>query len=316
MVALSELNSHASVTCFFLTKALQSDFEVVQISGFHAIEDALQHQDAVAVLSTFQAGFTRLYEDDPETFARLKLAFGSRLMSLIDFVSLKRYQETQLFTVLPPRNNLKQILKHRFAAKHVNWMGWCASSEYCRPAATDRFQIFVDHPNYGGVDYSKVIFEALQMVSDECAEAGLDILVQTNNGIESWFESTPYPSFDYNRASKVPWLEIQKVYGLTSLFIVTHPESAGLAVIEAAMSGARIVVPRKNGCSFIAADLLSSGIDHITLECEKNELASGILSSLKSGVDRMRNHQKLARSHDWSLGATRISEAIKNLSLG
>ena len=89
MVALSELNSHASVTCFFLTKALQSDFEVVQISGFHAIEDALQHQDAVAVLSTFQAGFTRLYEDDPVTFGRLKLAFGSRLMSLIDFVSLK-----------------------------------------------------------------------------------------------------------------------------------------------------------------------------------------------------------------------------------
>ena len=169
---------------------------------------------------------------------------------------------------------------------------------------------YLDHPNYGGRLFKKLFLKRSKWLVMNALRRN-DILVQTNNGIESWFESTPYPSFDYNRASKVPWLEIQKVYGLSSLFIVTHPESAGLAVIEAAMSGARIVVPRKNGCSFIATNLLSTGIDHITLECEKNELATGILSSLKSGVDRMRNHQKLARSHDWSLGATRIKRGNK-----
>ena len=57
MLAVSELNSHASVTCFFLTQALQSEFEVVQISGFHAIEDALQHQ----MLLLFCQHFKRLH---------------------------------------------------------------------------------------------------------------------------------------------------------------------------------------------------------------------------------------------------------------
>ena len=310
MVALSELNSHASVTCFFLTKALQSDFEVVQISGFHAIEDALQHQDAVAVLSTFQAGFTRLYEDDPVTFGRLKSAFGSRLMSLIDFVSLKRYQETQLFTVLPPRNNLKQILKHRFAAKHVNWMGWCASSEYCRPVATDRFQVFVDHANYGGEDHSQTIFNALSHICNSGSVPELDMAVQTNNGIETWSSDRNFPDFDFQRTSKVSWLDMQAAYGRSSLFVVTHRESAGLAVIEAAMAGARIIVPKKNGSPFINDALLSTGIDYIIAECDEHSLATTIARELTSGVDRALNHKRLATTHDWTVGARRIKEVL------
>ena len=309
-LAVSELNSHASVTCFFLTQALQSEFEVVQISGFHAIEDALQHQDAVAVLSTFQAGFTRLYEDDPVTFGRLKLAFGSRLMSLIDFVSLKRYQETQLFTVLPPRNNLKQILKHRFAAKSVNWMGWCASSEYCRPVATDRFQVFVDHANYGGEDHSQTIFNALSHVCSSSSVPELDMAVQTNNGIETWSSDKNFPDFDFQRTSKVSWLEMQAAYGRSSLFVVTHRESAGLAVLEAAMAGARIIVPKKNGRPFINDALLSTGIDYIIAECDEYSLATTIARELTSGVDRTLNHKRLAATHDWAVGARRIKEVL------
>ena len=309
-LSVSELDSHASVSCYFLTQSLQKDFEVIQISGFYAIEDALNHQDAIAILSTFQAGFTRLYHDNPVIFHRLKLAFGNRLMSIIDFVSLQSYKEERLFTVLPPQRDPLAILKQKLAVKKVHWMGWCASSNYCQPKPTDRFQIFVDHPNYGGTDYSHVIFDALQIVCDECGKAPPEILVQTNRGIESWSKDAPYPSFDYDRKSKVPWLEIQELYGLTSLFIVTHPESAGLAVIEAAMSGARIVVPRNNGRSFISTALLSGCIDHITLECDKTTLADGIFSSVELGVDRFLNHQKLASSHDWSNGAARVREAL------
>ena len=310
MLALSELNSHASVTCFFLTKALQSDFEVVQISGFHAIEDALQHQDAVAVLSTFQAGFTRLYEDDAVTFRRLKSAFGSRLMSLIDFVSLKRYQETQLFTVLPLQKNLKQIIKHRVAAKQVNWMGWCASSEYCRPLPTDRLQIFVDHANYGGEDHSQTVFKALSHVCRNSNVPELDMAVQTNNGIETWSSDRNFPDFDFQRTSKVSWLDMQAAYGRSSLFVVTHRESAGLAVMEAAMAGSRIIVPKKNGRPFINDVLLSTGIDYTITECDEHSLATAIARELKGGVDRALNHKRLAATHDWTVGARRIKEAL------
>lgn len=310
LLALSELNSHASVTCFFLTKALQSDFEVVQISGFHAIEDALQHQDAVAVLSTFQAGFTRLYEDDAVTFGRLKSAFGSRLMSLIDFVSLKRYQETQLFTVLPLQKNLKQIIKHRVAAKQVNWMGWCASSEYCRPLPTDRLQIFVDHANYGGEDHSQTVFKALSHVCRNSNVPELDMAVQTNNGIETWSSDRNFPDFDFQRTSKVSWLDMQAAYGRSSLFVVTHRESAGLAVMEAAMAGSRIIVPKKNGRPFINDVLLSTGIDYTITECDEHSLATAIARELKGGVDRALNHKRLAATHDWTVGARRIKEAL------
>jgi len=310
-LALNELNSHASVTCYFLTQALASRFEVVQISSFLDAERILKHSDAIAALSTFQAGFTRLGQERPDTLRAIRRGFAGRLCSIVDLVSFQSYAEDILFTVIPPRVTLKQRLKHLRSGATIHHMGWCADPAHCRPRRKNKaFTLFLDHGHYAEDDFTHLFIDALNQLAKSKKRPRIRAFIQANQGIEEWPLGTPWHGERYRRASKVPWAKIQEYYGCCDLFCVTHRESAGLGVIEAAMSGAVIVIP-KNPTPFISPDLIATGLPHVLTDCTANAIAGAISAALKNEIDRQSNHKRLAKSHGWSVAASNIARALQ-----
>jgi len=310
-LALDELNSHASVTCYFLSQALAAHFDVIQISSFLDAEAILNHPDAVAALSTFQAGFTRLSQERPDTLQAIKQRFSGRLCSIVDLVSFQSYAEDILFTVIAPRMTLKERLKRLRSGAAIHHMGWCADPAHCRPRRKDKvFTLFLDHGHYAEDDYTHLFIDALNTLSQNEKTPPMRIFIQANQGIEEWPLGTPWHGERYQRASKVPWTKIQEYYGRCDLFCVTHRESAGLGVIEAAMSGAVTVIP-KNPTPFISPDLIATGLPHVLTDCTANAIAGAISAALKSGIDRQSNHERLAKSHGWNVAASSIARALQ-----
>jgi glycosyltransferase involved in cell wall biosynthesis len=310
-LTLNNLNSHASVSCYFLSEALAEQFDVVQISSFHDAKRLLEHTDAIAALSTFQAGFTRLRQENPDEFDEIRRSFAGQFCSIVDLVSLQKYAEDILFTVIPPRPALKERLKRLASGAKVRHMGWCASPEYCRPSDKDGpFTIFLDHGHYAEDDHTDIFIEAIGRLAANKKIPSMRVFVQTNRGVEEWQPGTPWHGERYQRASKVPWSELQGYYGQSDLFCVTHRESAGLGVIEAAMSGATIVIPEKPQ-PFISADLIATGLPHILMDCTPDAVEQVLLKALEKDVDRTARHDRLKKTHGWNIAATNIGAALQ-----
>jgi len=310
-LTLDELNSHASVSCYFLSEALAAQFEVIQISSFFDAERILDHPEAVAALSTFQAGFTRLGRERPDALNRIRRAFAGRLCSIVDLVSFQTYAEDMLFTVIPPRSTLKERLKRLRAGAAVRHMGWCADPVHCRPREKDGvFTLFLDHGHYAENDYTGVFIDAINALISTRRYQKIRAFVQGNNGIEEWPLGKPWHGERYQRASKVPWTELQEHYGRSDLFCVTHRESAGLGVIEAAMAGAAILIPQ-NPSPFISPDLIATGLPHVLTGCTSSAIAEAIAAVIDRGVDRAANHARLAGSHGWRVAGGNIARALQ-----
>ena len=310
-LALDEINSHASVSCYFLSHALETYFDVAQISSFLDAEHILDHPSAVAALSTFQAGFTRLGQERPKTFAAIKRGFGGPLASIIDIVSFQRYWEDILFTVIPPRTTLKDRIKQLRAGAAIHHIGWCADPAHCRPREKDDvFTVFLDHGHYAEDDYTHLFIAAMNTLAGNERNLPVRVFIQGNQGIEEWPLGQPWHEERYQRASKVPWIVLQDHYGRSDLFCVTHRESAGLGVIEAAMSGATIVIPDIS-TPFISPDLIATGLPHLLANGNAGDIARVITIAIEAGVDRQANHARLAQSHSWHVAANNIARALQ-----
>lgn len=310
-LSLDELNSHASVTCYFLGQALATHFDVVQISSFLDAERILDHPDASAALSTFQAGFSRLGRERPDVLAAIRREFSGQLCSIVDLLSFDSYAEDILFTVIPPRATLKERLKRLRSAADVRHMGWCADPGQCHPRNKDDvFTIFLDHGHYAEDDHTHVFIDALNILHQDKKTPPMRVFVQGNQGIEEWPLGTPWHGERYRRAAKVPWTKIQEYYGRSDLFCVTHRESAGLGVIEAAMSGATIIIP-KSPHPFISSGLVETGFARIIADCNSNDIAASIRASMDEGVDRSANHAQVSKTHNWQVAAANIANALK-----
>ena len=310
-LSLDKLNSHASVSCYFLSEALAAHFKVTQLSSFAAAADLMDHPEAVAALSTFQAGFSRLKKDEPETFAAVRRGFPGKLCSIVDLLSFGAYDEDVLFTVIPPGISLKNRLKRWRSGAEVHHMGWCAAPDHCRPRKKDKvFTLFLDHGHYAEDDYTNLFIEALNRLSRDKKNPPMRVLVQGNEGVFEWLLGTPWHNERYHRAAKVPWPEMQAFYGRSNLFCVTHQESAGLGVIEAAMSGATVLVPG-NPHPLISPELIATGLPHILADCTIEGLAAAISEAMAKGDQRADNHARLSRSHSWSIAAANIATALQ-----
>lgn len=307
---LSQLNSHASVTCHFLSRALENRFRVVQIPSYFRASEIAEHGDAIAAVSTFQAGFSRLKKDDPACFEEITRGFPGKLCSIVDLVSLGRYAEDILFTVLPPETGIKNLIKNTWSGAEVAHMGWCADVQRCRPLErkTGRFRVFLDHGHYAGEDYTGLLIEALNAIARE-GRHELEIFWQGNSGIEPWPVGKPWHGERFDRAAKVPWQDVQKWYATCDLFCVTHRESAGLGAIEAAMSGAMLLVPEIGG-PLISPGLLTSDIPHRVVAGNIEDLRAAIDGIATAGVDRKANHARVAAQHGWHVAARRISDRL------
>lgn len=147
------------------------------------------------------------------------------------------------------------------------YVGWAADSTHCYIDKDDsEINILIDHSAYikESIDFSKLI---ISDICKFCKKYKKNIKVRRfiSDGVETldinnpWFELYNRKGLSFDNACKE--------YNKAHIFIVTHYESLGLSVIEAAMSGALILVPDiKNGAgSCIHPNLLES-LHHITFD--------------------------------------------------
>jgi hypothetical protein len=138
------------------------------------------------------------------------------------------------------------------------YVGWAAEpSELYINKNSDELRILIDHSYYGDVknnsDYSKEIIHDVCNYVNNYNKNKIIVRRFISGGIETldtknpWFET-------YNRAG-LNFKDACDEYNKTHIFIVTHNESLGLSVIEAAMAGALILIPNDSIKPWLVNDL-------------------------------------------------------------
>ncbi|MEL6746948.1 MAG: hypothetical protein AAFO79_03930, partial [Pseudomonadota bacterium] len=172
---------------------------------------------------------------------------------------------------------------------------------------------FLDHANYAGDDFTGIFIDALNNLACAPGIPAFQVRYQGNDGIVDHPLGQPWVDEPYDRQRKVPWTEMMKQYAHVDLFCVTHRESAGLGVIEAASSGATVVVPTA-GTPFIARELLNDTLPHRTTALTAAAVRQIIGDLLVQGIDRQANHDCVSKAHDWSLAAQRIAATVTSMA--
>ncbi|MBL7071874.1 MAG: glycosyltransferase [Candidatus Omnitrophica bacterium] len=318
-LSLATINSHASVSAYFLTRHLSEFYDIISINNFYSAHRILDRKDAIAVLSTFQGGFTKMSEKGRESeYKKIRREFPGKLCSIIDDTYRLNYGEDILFTVKPRRAGVSSLVR-KFIGKDivVERCGWPAAPDICFPEhiAANEINIFVDHSWYGGkLDCSRIYFKAFKAARRLLPHLNFNIYRQNNDGIVKWDLAGELEESGYLRKSKVPYLDVIKIYRKCHIFCVTHPESAGLAAVEAAMCGARLYVPSFLSRPFISRDLLADGVEYSDVKMTAGSIISALRSDIGNGINRERARQVLTKNNTWKAAASRIHSVLKDLA--
>lgn len=139
------------------------------------------------------------------------------------------------------------------------YVGWAADHEMIVPRQNpDELRILIDHPDYSNdrhlSDISSRIIEDCQrfIKSGEWKKKYKSVSLRriADGGIED-VSSSSVPLY---QRKAIPFAEVCDEYSKTHLFMVTHPESVGLSVLETAMAGASVLAP----VGFIQPDRLNT----------------------------------------------------------
>lgn len=188
------------------------------------------------------------------------------------------------------------------------YMGWAADETLNYPNQDpDDLRILIDHTNYG----------------ENPTDNTVDIIQQIDSFIKSeiWkdrYKSVSVRRFDsgkvvdvdftdlniqrYDRTA-IPFTEITKEHGKAHIFMVTHPESVGLVVLETSLAGALTVTPE----NFIPKDRLAT-VRHYTYET--NVDWHEVLNKINPAQSR-----EVALENSWNNVAKRIIRAIRTRQL-
>jgi len=326
------MDSHGSVNAYFLSKALKDKARViVNIVQMDHPELLLEHLDADLIISTFQYGFTSriINKKKQKIYQKIRKGYNGLLCSIIDDNYSRRYYEDVLLRVLPETQNLtKKIFRaiyHKLCNTNLRVvnLGWSADPEECFPKeiANNEFNVFIDHGPYdlNEKDLTDTYIKALVKLKANSSDRVINVYIQNNNGIIELNIDKEYKSELYIRINKVAWPEIISYYQKSHIFCVTHRESAGLAVIESAMCGTKIYVPRElNGKHYISKSLLSQGVNYYSFKIEKNSTSnvSKVLAQLQDDLDSYKDrqsvHDKLRKSNSWQNAANNVIKATIN----
>lgn len=182
---------------------------------------------------------------------------------------------------------------------HNYYVGWAADHEMITPRQNpDELRILVDHPDYSTERYvadisSRILDDCRNFVSSEIWRKkfkSISLRRITDGGVEDVASSDIPP---YQRRA-VPFKEICEEYSKTHLFIVTHPESVGLSVLETAMAGASVLSP----VGFIQPDRLNTvraikfhggipwqhALDHINIKASRRKALENTWSRVAANM--------------------------------
>ncbi|MHB2169959.1 hypothetical protein [Alsobacter sp. R-9] len=219
-------------------------------------------------------------ETDPAHYARLPLEEIDHVVSLGRWAS-KVPQEIAWIMASRIRGTLAQIADRNRPADPVDvtltvvdderpsaginvHVGWAGDSELLGPRQGETLRILIDHPNYGAgprVDYSLEIAEqTVAFVRGDLWRGrwpGATVRRMVDGGVENVNFDRLAPAVFTRK--HIPFARIAAEYSQAHVFLVTHPESVGLSVLETALCGALVVAPE----GYISPALLKT-VRHVT----------------------------------------------------
>ena len=315
------LDSHASVTAYFLTCELRRYYDVVNVTGMDCARAILDCDNVWAVLSTFQRGFTNrlIQKGYSKLFQAIRSHVSGPLCSVYDFnYDDVPYVEDVIFSVRPPSERLTKSIRRRARNSNIRIieMGWCADSIECSPKEKDddALTIFIDHPPYfaGVRDCTAAYYGAIRRARKTGAR--FRVFVQSNLGVVEVDDTMPLDRHPYERSQKVPWQEMITRYATTDIFCLTTPQSACLSAMEAVMCGAKLYVPNDFfGRPFIPRELLTPEIPFETFRPSEARLADMLCKEASRSVVLKTRSEDLVERHSWHLAAQRIHATLNEM---
>ena len=276
--------------------------------GYTSDKDPIAFADSVISLvkSTTPAA---ILSPGVRDFTRIPLTIGERLRNLAGVPVTLIYDRFLLdsapvdltFTVRDDtwkfQGDKYRLDRHQRYNKYV---GWAADSSLFYPEKKehDQLHIFIDHAAFdvSGSDHSLTIMMNLRQLSARgilfvartLTDDGLTDVDPENINLK------PY------RSNGVPATEFAAELRQADIFIVTHPESLGLTVLEASMCGALVLTPDR--C--IAPD---------RLELVKQQVITSKIDWAKVlvAIDREANAEKVA-GFTWEAVARNIFQLLIN----
>lgn len=290
--SLEDVKCYSDMWMFYLCSAFQSlGVELVFHRGYKPDEDPKAFADSVISMVKITTP-AAILSPGVRDFTRIPLTIGGRLRNLAGVPVTQIYDGSLLdsapvdltFTVRDDAWKFQDD-KHRLARhqRYNKYVGWAADRSLFYPEKKHHGQlrIFIDHAAFdvSGFDHSLTIMMNLRQLS----AMGVSFVARTltDEGIADVDPENiclkPY------RRNGVSAIEFAAELRQADIFIVTHPESLGLTVLEAAMCGALVLTP--NHC--IAPDRLQL-VNHQVIT-SKIDWAKALVA-----VDREANAERVA----------------------
>lgn len=140
-----------------------------------------------------------------------------------------------------------------------HYVGWAADHEMITPRHTPgELRILIDHPDYSSERLdndisSRIIEDCQKFIRSEVWRKDYQS-VRLRRIADGCIEDVYTSDVPAYQRKAIPFAEVCEEYSKTHMFIVTHPESVGLSVLETAMAGATILSP----VGFIQPDRLAT----------------------------------------------------------
>ena len=193
--------------------------------------------------------------------------------------------------------------------KYNHYVGWGADSQLNTPKQDpETLTVLIDHTNYGNnpIDSTKeVILQVKKLVESRKWESKFKS-INVRRFISGGIENVTFSNLDkipkFDRSKVIPITEITKEHCKAHLFMVTHPESVGLVVLETSLAGALTVSPN----NYINQDRLDT-VRHYKYLPNTDIEWDKVLGMINPSASR-----NCALNNSWDAVAKRLIKGLKN----
>lgn len=290
-----------------LAAIVETDVITIPINDCQELQDHFSSHD----VSGYDAIITlnlRFYSKIPKsTTLLLKDRFAGLFCQVHDGTRLDNDPVDITFTFKDDTDRVGILNARR--ERHLKFnahMGWAADPELNHPNQDpSELRILIDHTNYGGneVDWTKDIVGRVKAFVDSGIWKTAYKTIRVRRFDSGRVVDVDFDAVDdiqeYDRTS-IPITEISEEHSKAHVFMVTHPESVGLVVLETSMAGALTVAPQ----GFIPKDRLDT-VRHI--EWSDTIDWNQVLTQIDPQASRLK-----ALENTWDRVAANIINTLQN----
>jgi len=257
-LSLSDITGTAALYTYFLRnefdkRGIETDYcEARPGSSSDEILSKIQIPPGDHILSVAQRGFTVRCKTSKILYENARKAIKGKITSICDHATANPVEDI-IFYAVPNKPLAKNV--------HIQWA--CDHSLLTPEQDPTKIRILIDHAYYGNNNPKDITSK----LSEECVKfqyyhSEKKVIIRRFSGptgVEDVNNRNALTG-QYDRSTSMPYPKACEEYRKADIFIVTHPESLGLSVLESAAGGAFVVLPH----GYIRSGMLSQ-IRHLDI---------------------------------------------------